>query len=243
MPPPLPEEVAAADAAYDDAWQPSLAARIFRDLRIAAVCLLAGWLFAQPTVLKQFSMLEGIWSVSPQDDIAASNASIVVAQPSQLIEPTLGIETPSAYASLPLQVDNQPYQAPQEQPSVTSVARASSPPSDGSSEPSEAAALPSEPAVKLASAERPPKPAVVDVAPPKPEINAMLDLTLSASKGNGPAQCADGTCPSESESLENHGTRLAWAESPADAYRMAVEKEKLVFMIHVSGNFEIPGFT
>ena len=43
--------------------------------------------------------------------------------------------------------------------------------------------------------------------------------------------------------MESHGTNLKWADTPADAYRMAEEQDKLVFLIHVSGNFEIPGFT
>ncbi len=43
--------------------------------------------------------------------------------------------------------------------------------------------------------------------------------------------------------MEAHGTALEWADSPAAAYRLAKEKDKLVFLIHVSGNFEIPGFT
>ncbi len=38
-------------------------------------------------------------------------------------------------------------------------------------------------------------------------------------------------------------TALEWADKPADAYRMAAEQQKLVFLIHVSGNFEIPGYT
>ena len=55
-----------------------------------------------------------------------------------------------------------------------------------------------------------------------------------------PAQCSDGTCQAQTRSL---GTVLDWAETPAEAYREATESEKLVFLIHVSGNFEIPGFT
>jgi hypothetical protein len=43
--------------------------------------------------------------------------------------------------------------------------------------------------------------------------------------------------------MESHGTALKWADTPADAYRLAGEQNKLVFLIHVSGNFEIPGFT
>jgi hypothetical protein len=53
-------------------------------------------------------------------------------------------------------------------------------------------------------------------------------------------QCQDGTCQESTRSLD---TVLNWADTPADAYRQAVEAEKLVFLIHVSGNFEIPGFT
>jgi hypothetical protein len=55
-----------------------------------------------------------------------------------------------------------------------------------------------------------------------------------------PSQCQDGTCQESTRSL---GTVLNWADTPADAYRRAGETEKLVFLIHVSGNFEIPGFT
>lgn len=43
--------------------------------------------------------------------------------------------------------------------------------------------------------------------------------------------------------MESHGTAVKWADTPADAYRAADEQNKLVFLIHVSGNFEIPGFT
>lgn len=39
------------------------------------------------------------------------------------------------------------------------------------------------------------------------------------------------------------GTALNWADKPEDAYRIAAEQHKLVFLIHVSGNFEIPGYT
>lgn len=53
-------------------------------------------------------------------------------------------------------------------------------------------------------------------------------------------QSEDGTCQVSTRSL---GTALNWADTPADAYRQAGEAEKLVFLIHVSGNFEIPGFT
>lgn len=38
-------------------------------------------------------------------------------------------------------------------------------------------------------------------------------------------------------------TALTWAESVQEASEQAEETDKLVFLIHVSGNFEMPGFT
>ncbi len=52
--------------------------------------------------------------------------------------------------------------------------------------------------------------------------------------------CETGQCQPSGNRL---GTEIHWAEQPADAYRQASEDGKLVFLIHVSGNFKIPGFT
>ena len=52
--------------------------------------------------------------------------------------------------------------------------------------------------------------------------------------------CIDGQCPT---SLPTYGTTIHWVASPADAYQQAKDENKLVFMMHVSGNFKIPGFT
>lgn len=38
-------------------------------------------------------------------------------------------------------------------------------------------------------------------------------------------------------------TAITWAQSGNDAAQQAEEEKKLVFLIHVSGNFEMPGFT
>jgi hypothetical protein len=38
-------------------------------------------------------------------------------------------------------------------------------------------------------------------------------------------------------------TALTWAESVQEASQQAEEEQKLIFLIHVSGNFEMPGFT
>jgi len=49
--------------------------------------------------------------------------------------------------------------------------------------------------------------------------------------------------PAEKFKDRKLSTALTWAESVQDASQQAEEEEKLVFLIHVSGNFEMPGFT
>lgn len=52
------------------------------------------------------------------------------------------------------------------------------------------------------------------------------------------------TCSIDSpENMAAHGTALHWANSPGEAVSLARQQSKLVFMIHVSGNFAIPEFT
>lgn len=41
----------------------------------------------------------------------------------------------------------------------------------------------------------------------------------------------------------DYGTEVKFVESPAEAAKLAVKQEKLVFVLHVSGNFETPEFT
>ena len=65
---------------------------------------------------------------------------------------------------------------------------------------------------------------------------ALADLTTDE-----PASCPSttGSC-AVNRSL---GTALTWAKTPAEAAEQAEREGKLVFLIHVSGNFENPGFT
>ena len=42
---------------------------------------------------------------------------------------------------------------------------------------------------------------------------------------------------------ETYGTTVVWAGTPAEAAKRALEEKKLVFVLHVSGNFEDPGLT
>ena len=46
----------------------------------------------------------------------------------------------------------------------------------------------------------------------------------------------DGVCGS-------HGTRVDFRDTPREAAKIAKKEEKLVFVLHVSGNFEDPRFT
>jgi hypothetical protein len=65
---------------------------------------------------------------------------------------------------------------------------------------------------------------------------ALADLTIAE-----PESCSGAAkvC-SANRSLD---TALTWARSPAEAAGVASREGKLVFLIHVSGNFEDPGFT
>lgn len=51
-----------------------------------------------------------------------------------------------------------------------------------------------------------------------------------------PEVCVDGSCG-------EFGTSLQFEKSPTEAARKAQKEEKLVLVLHVSGNFEDPTFT
>jgi hypothetical protein len=50
------------------------------------------------------------------------------------------------------------------------------------------------------------------------------------------SQKAEATCGS-------HGTRVEFVDTPSEAAKIAKKEQKLVFVLHVSGNFEDPRFT
>jgi hypothetical protein len=41
----------------------------------------------------------------------------------------------------------------------------------------------------------------------------------------------------------SHGTSVEFVDTPAEAAKIAKKEQKLVFVLHVSGNFEDPRFT
>jgi hypothetical protein len=47
----------------------------------------------------------------------------------------------------------------------------------------------------------------------------------------------------EGETCGSFGTHVEFLDTPTDAARQAKKEEKLVFVLHVSGNFEDPRFT
>jgi hypothetical protein len=47
----------------------------------------------------------------------------------------------------------------------------------------------------------------------------------------------------EAGGCSGHGTIIDFYDTPSQAATQAVKKEKLVFVLHVSGNFEDPRFT
>ena len=63
-------------------------------------------------------------------------------------------------------------------------------------------------------------------------------LGPTASRGAEPA--ADVEAEAE---CDYHGTAVRFVSSPAAAARLAKLDEKLVLVLHVSGNFETPDFT
>ena len=58
--------------------------------------------------------------------------------------------------------------------------------------------------------------------------------------GDSAAASDDGSCQAKPRTL---GTSIEWASSVAEASQQAKREEKLVFLIHVSGNFALPEFT
>lgn len=67
-----------------------------------------------------------------------------------------------------------------------------------------------------------------------PLILAALALSASAAR----ADEACGTC-----GKETYETAIRWEDSPNAAAAKARDSQKLVFVLHVSGNFEDPAFT
>jgi hypothetical protein len=75
-------------------------------------------------------------------------------------------------------------------------------------------------------------------------IAAIMNLAVQAGDprtGKDPAPVK--SPPKEKSEGGCHGTSIDFVSSPSDAAKQAKKEEKLVFVLHVSGNFEDPRFT
>jgi hypothetical protein len=62
-------------------------------------------------------------------------------------------------------------------------------------------------------------------------LTLLAGLALTSPRATAQEVCGD------------YGTSVTFAQSPIEAARQALQQEKLVFVLHVSGNFEESQFT
>ncbi len=72
-------------------------------------------------------------------------------------------------------------------------------------------------------------------------LGAALALSpaLAGQKADKPAS----PTPAQEAGCGNHGTSVQFLDTPQAAAKQAAKEQKLVFVLHVSGNFEDPGLT
>jgi hypothetical protein len=116
--------------------------------------------------------------------------------------------------------------SPNSVPGVTQAAAA-----DAVDEPPEAESALSAEATETAVA------AVVAVtAQPAPVRDDAVAVTLQSAL----VPVGGGLCPAPTETL---GTGVAWDRNPVTAFQRASQEDKLVFLLHLSGNFDTPDET
>lgn len=74
-------------------------------------------------------------------------------------------------------------------------------------------------------------------------LTAVGLLALWGMAGTVHADAKKPAKPGEEKCSGEHGTNLTFEKTPSDAAKKALDKEKLVFVLHISGNFEDPDFT
>jgi hypothetical protein len=68
-------------------------------------------------------------------------------------------------------------------------------------------------------------------------------LGLGLAHAGKPSPLPELPVKGDKKSCGSHGTTVDFVDSPREAARRAKKEEKLVFVLHVSGNFEDPRFT
>ena len=73
----------------------------------------------------------------------------------------------------------------------------------------------------------------------------LVATSLAMVLANASGWCADEktTQSVTEESPSCHGTAVHFVDTPSEAAKQAKKEEKLVFVLHVSGQFEDPGIT
>jgi hypothetical protein len=75
----------------------------------------------------------------------------------------------------------------------------------------------------------------------------LVATGLALVLANASGWCGDGAGkPAKNASEESpscHGTAVNFVDTPSEAAKQAKKEEKLVFVLHVSGQFEDPGIT
>jgi hypothetical protein len=68
-------------------------------------------------------------------------------------------------------------------------------------------------------------------------VGLLAVLSTNVAKGDTPAKLL------EEKACGDYGTSVKFEKSPTAAARKALKEEKLVMVLHVSGDFEDPAFT
>jgi hypothetical protein len=72
---------------------------------------------------------------------------------------------------------------------------------------------------------------------------ATDDTGNNPKSGKAPAPAATNPLDTALDESGCHGTAINFLDTPSDAAKKAKKDEKLVFILHVSGNFEDPKYT
>jgi hypothetical protein len=152
--------------------------------------------------------------------VAALFALVLPRRPAALAVSTVEVDpVVLAAASAPVEAPPPPDAQVAAEPVRVEVPPALEPPVTAAPAPEQPAAVP--PAPEQQASAPPPGP---------PEVADSAVLQLAAAQGKGT------TC-------QQYRTAVNFYDSPAEANKKAREDGKLVFVLHVAGNFEEPGFT
>jgi hypothetical protein len=83
-----------------------------------------------------------------------------------------------------------------------------------------------------------------EVAPaPEPQASAPAPAPTPPEIDTTPVASLAEAVAAKAPVCQQYGTKVDFYDSPAAATRNALKEEKLLFVLHVAGNFEEPGFT